>query len=191
MNSNDTLIMQPQETGPLYNYVKQSINYLVQHADYSINDAISRDISESIIYGIVAIVNRNQTTVVRINARSKLIKKALRAIRDMDAKDLCISNLLKYLNVSLRALQLGFDQVLGISPKKYLVIERLNRIRVRLLSKREKETIASIARAHGVVHLGNFSRSYFELFGEYPSQTFRHSPMHSMVLGHKRDDLDQ
>jgi AraC family ethanolamine operon transcriptional activator len=79
-------------------------------------------------------------------------------------------------DVSERTLRNAFQTVLGISPNAYIKARRLSRARLRLrLSSFKTTTVAEIAMSSGFWHLGNFTRDYFEFFGERPSETLKAS----------------
>jgi AraC family ethanolamine operon transcriptional activator len=87
-------------------------------------------------------------------------------------KQITITELCELVHVSRRTLQYSFEDVLGISPLRYLRISRLNAVRRTLLSGiRDDETILRISEQWGFWHAGQFAHDYTQLFGENPSQT--------------------
>ena len=87
-------------------------------------------------------------------------------------KPLTITDLCELVHVSRRTLQYCFEDVLGISPLKYMRISRLNAVR-RVLSEglKAEQTISLIAQQWGFYHPGQFAHDYTSLFGENPSAT--------------------
>jgi len=87
-------------------------------------------------------------------------------------KQITITELCGLTHVSRRTLQYSFEDVLGISPLRYLRISRLNAVRRTLLSGiKGNETILRISEQWGFWHAGQFARDYTQLFGENPSKT--------------------
>ena len=85
-----------------------------------------------------------------------------------------IGRLCVELNTNWRALEAAFRRLLGITPKRYVQLVRLARTRRLLLQPRNAgRTVAEIAVACGISHLGRFSRAYYSAFGEMPSATLR------------------
>ena len=84
-------------------------------------------------------------------------------------KDLCIAA-----GVSERTLRYAFEENLGVSPKAFVNIIRLNRVRrdLRNIDLTEKN-ISDIANRWGYWHMGQFAADYRKLFGELPSETNR------------------
>jgi AraC-like DNA-binding protein len=77
--------------------------------------------------------------------------------------------------VGVRALALGFDKHLGVSPLRYLQQVRLDGARARLHAANPGDTVTRIALDWGFANPGVFAARYRERFGESPSQTLRQS----------------
>lgn len=74
--------------------------------------------------------------------------------------------------MSLRTLQHDFRRDLGTTPLDYLRRIRLDRVRDELIAADAgTTTVADVAHRWGFAHLGRFSASYAERFGEYPKTT--------------------
>ena len=83
-----------------------------------------------------------------------------------------INDICKKFDISSRTLRNYFQDELNISPKQYLTILRLQKVRDILLSKNNKVlNIEQTARKFGFNHMGQFSGSYKEFFNEIPSET--------------------
>ncbi|MDI3291229.1 AraC family transcriptional regulator [Polyangium sp. 15x6] len=77
------------------------------------------------------------------------------------------------IGISSRALQAAFRSHRGCSPMQFLKERRLERARQGLLGAELGATVAEIATAAGMDHLGRFSVEYKKRFGESPSETMR------------------
>lgn len=85
-----------------------------------------------------------------------------------------ISRLCRIAGVSERGLRNAFHSVRGMSPKQYLLTERLHGVRRALTaSDRQPTTVTDAATNYGFFELGRFAASYREAFGEAPSDTLR------------------
>ena len=74
--------------------------------------------------------------------------------------------------VSQRSLRLAFQESIGLSPRKYLHIQRMHKVRHVLLTKEVETTTITEAASHwGFTELGRFAVEYKQLFGESPSKT--------------------
>lgn len=86
------------------------------------------------------------------------------------------SDLAGIANVSLRALQLAFVRLLGVTPNTYLRQIRLDRIHAELGESDPATTqVAAVAKRWGFAHAGRFAAAYTERFGHYPSETLARS----------------
>jgi transcriptional regulator GlxA family with amidase domain len=79
------------------------------------------------------------------------------------------------LRTTLRTLELGFREVYGMSPRAFRHLLRLQKAREDLRRATPYETVGQIAMRNGLLHLGRFSVSYRNAFGESPSETIRTS----------------
>lgn len=81
--------------------------------------------------------------------------------------------------VSQRTLELAFKQALGMTPGKYLVLNRLNGAHHQLADAcKGEQTITEVALSWGFTHVGRFSGAYRQLFGELPSYTLANPAAH-------------
>lgn len=114
-----------------------------------------------------------------VHASSRRILPALHRVRQ--AEDLMhaqsddpvsIMEIAQALGVSLRSLQLAFNEVYGgLSPRDYLTRIRLDKARKRLLSANGDGQVTTIALESGFFHLSRFAQAYARTFGERPSET--------------------
>ena len=80
----------------------------------------------------------------------------------------------KRLGVSPRKLSYCFEDVLGISPARYVKMLRLNAVRRELRSVDSVgTTIYDVAARWGFWHFGHFSADFKRMFAELPSETLR------------------
>ena len=79
--------------------------------------------------------------------------------------------------MSVAVLQREFRKT-GHSPHAFLHGLRLDRARAALVAPTPETTVADVAHACGIAHLGRFSQYYRERFGECPSETVRRSLSH-------------
>ncbi|MNU82913.1 transcriptional regulator EutR [compost metagenome] len=79
-----------------------------------------------------------------------------------------------HVGASHRKLNYCFQDILGMSPARYLRILRLNGVRRQLKSERDPRVgVQDVAALWGFWHLGQFSADYKRQFAELPSQTLR------------------
>ena len=106
--------------------------------------------------------------------RKEIVERAEQLLRERAADPLPISHLSLLVGVSERGLRNAFNAVRGMSPKRFVIHDRLNEVR-RALSdpQASRATVTDIATEHGFFELGRFAGRYKAVFGETPSMTLR------------------
>ena len=85
-----------------------------------------------------------------------------------------VSELAAVTGVSQRVLELGFQETLGMSPQKFLRLDRLNKVHRDLRNARAASSkVTDICNRWGFHELGRTAVEYKRLFGESPSSTLR------------------
>jgi len=105
-------------------------------------------------------------------ARRLALDRAVDLMRTNVAEQISISQIEQECGVSPRTLRYAFDQTFGISPKQFLSILRMNRVRSEL-KRGECPSVAVAAKRCGFWHMGQFARDYQSLFGQKPSEVLR------------------
>lgn len=102
------------------------------------------------------------------------ILPALERIGEGTDHAVTVQDLLDTTGLPERTLRAAFQRFVGVSPRRYLQIERLHRARG-MLSDQERTpgTVTEVASTLGLWDFGRFAGRYRDLFGESPSQTLR------------------
>jgi len=90
--------------------------------------------------------------------------------RDMP---MTIADICNAVGAAERTLHLGFREIFGTTPKKFLKVLRLNSARRDLLHPATGTTVTEVALRWGFFHFARFAGDYLELFAESPSDTLR------------------
>jgi AraC-like DNA-binding protein len=104
--------------------------------------------------------------------RRTKIHEVLDLIDSDPSADLTTLELATRAGMSARALQAGFQDVVGITPTAYVRGVRLDRIHYELLSG-TGGSVTDIAMRWAFYHPGRFAQQYRERFGILPSETVR------------------
>lgn len=111
-----------------------------------------------------------------VSSPKRLVSRAQEYMDSRASAPIHISELASVLRVSRRSLHRAFDEVLGISPIRYLRHRRLCEARILLKERADlNTTVADVAFKHGFSDLGRFSSYYRSLFGEHPSESLKSS----------------
>lgn len=84
---------------------------------------------------------------------------------------LTVLDLVRVAGCSRRSLENGFQQFIGCSPARYILLQKLELAHQRL--QRGQGTVSEVAFHCGFNHLSHFTRLYKNHYGETPSQTMR------------------
>jgi AraC-like DNA-binding protein len=106
-------------------------------------------------------------------SRPRHVKRAIDSMEADPGRPLTVHDLARTAGVSVRALQEGFHQHIGMSPMTYLRRLRLARAHDDLRRPDGARTVTEIAHRWGFVHLGRFADAYRAQYGHPPSQTLR------------------
>ena len=113
----------------------------------------------------------------------RTIGAAIEIIEEEAHLPMTVSSLAARTHVSVRSLQLGFHDYLGVSPMTYLREVRLRRAHETLLeSDPSSATVAAIAYHWGFTNLGRFAAAHAGRYGEPPSET-----LHRKAFRTRRD----
>lgn len=112
------------------------------------------------------------TPEMRFADRIKLARKAIAFMNDMPDEPISMHMLCKVAGGSQRSLEMGFADLLGVTPKRYLTLLRLHRARDLLLSEKATSVTAA-ATANEFYHFGRFAELYRHIYGETPVETLR------------------
>lgn len=139
---------------------------------------ITRDHAEfwkrAILEAATAAIANSNSSDVFVASPVRLVRKAQEFVERSGHTLVHISELTTALRVPRRSLQRAFDEVLGISPIRYLRHRRICEARILLRERTNPDlTVADIAFRQGFSDLGRFSGYYRALFGENPSETVR------------------
>lgn len=107
------------------------------------------------------------------------LRRAMTYCEEHAAEPISVADLAAAAGLSVRQLQRGFREYLGIGPLEYLRRVRLDQVHQELLAVAQGRaigTVTEIATRWGFVHLGRFSEYYREIYGRPPSHTLRSVP---------------
>jgi AraC-like DNA-binding protein len=116
------------------------------------------------------------------SARRQVVERVEAFLRGHLAESLPLAQLCNVAGVSERSLRNAFYDVRGMSPKRFVLQERLNEVRRALRdADATRGTVTTIATDYGFFELGRFAGTYKAVFGETPSATLRSDPAREMA----------
>ena len=108
--------------------------------------------------------------------RRDVVTRVTTFLRDNLGEPVTVPELSRMVGVSERTLRAAFHDVIGISPKRYAITQRLQAAHQALRrADPQTTTVTDVAMTFGFFELGRFARRYRHTFGEVPSETLRHA----------------
>jgi AraC-like DNA-binding protein len=103
-----------------------------------------------------------------------VVQRFLELVRADPLGPLLIADIYQQLGISGRTVRAACQEILGASPRRYLVLRRMQMARC-ALQKADPDAarVTDIATEHGFWELGRFSVNYRQLFGESPIATLK------------------
>ncbi len=102
------------------------------------------------------------------------IKLVRDRIEDRLGEPILLSDIAAGTGLSVRTIQRGFIEHLGVTPSEYIRAARLRHAHLELLAGDPSTTlVAEVAMRWGFGHLGRFAAHYKRMFGVSPSETLR------------------
>jgi len=98
---------------------------------------------------------------------------AERLIRARADQPLSIAALASEIGISVRALQSAFRENRGTTPQAFILFQRLDLLRNRLIDPSFNGTVTNAMLDCGINHVGRYARYYKLHFGENPRETLR------------------
>jgi AraC-like DNA-binding protein len=118
---------------------------------------------------------RDQLIRVPSGPGRRTVRQALDHIERHLSEPLTMTGIAAQAGVSIRSIQQGFRDELGVTPMAYVRDRRLERVHEELTDAVEGDgvTVTEIAQRWGFNHLGSFAVLYRRRWGESPSQTLQ------------------
>ena len=118
---------------------------------------------------------RNSVQPVLAAARRATVERAEAYVHAHPGDDVTLSTLCRVVGLSERGLRNAFYGVRGMSPKRCILVDRLQAVHDRLSDSQSRPaSVTCVATAYGFSELGRFSAIYKKQFGEAPSDAARH-----------------
>jgi transcriptional regulator GlxA family with amidase domain len=102
-----------------------------------------------------------------------IVRRAEEYMRAHSNEAISIIDLLRICGCSRRVLFSAFRNARCYTPMEFLIEQRLQRAREKLIKPHPEAYISSIALDCGFTHFGRFSQVYRSRFGEHPSYTLQ------------------
>jgi AraC-like DNA-binding protein len=155
----------------------QLLHTEVFHAGSLVQKGIGFGPLEEFCMSSLLMVQRNSHREQLIRGSGEPGRRAVRQSLDYIERNLSepvtMGSIAEHVGVSVRSIQQGFKDELGVTPMAHLRERRLERVREELTDAAAGDgvTVTEVAERWGFNHLGSFSVLYRKRWGESPSQT--------------------
>lgn len=143
---------------------------LIEHPE------IARALEQEMLHAIInclAASERNDNSRARHHHAAVMVRLEETLSKRLDQR-LNMPALCAEIGVAERTVRLCCAEFLGVSPTRYLLLQRLNKARSALRrANPSTATVAEVARNHQFLELGRFAVTYRTTFGESPSATLQ------------------
>jgi AraC-like DNA-binding protein len=143
------------------------------------NANTARGLEQALIQAMVACLSTTDAAAdSSAHRRHETIMRRFRtAIAGRPDEAVYIADLCSMVGAPERTLRLCCYESLGMGPKRYLLLRRMNLARQALrMANAATTTVTEIAARYGFWNFGRFSVEFKALYGEMPSATLRNSP---------------
>jgi AraC-like DNA-binding protein len=140
---------------------------------------VARALEQEMLYAIVNCLTANETSD---NPKTRwhhaaVMRRFEEALGKRIDQKINMPALCAEIGVPARTLRMCCAEFLGVSPTRYVLLRRLNRVRWALRrADPSTASVAEIARSYQFLELGRFAVTYRTIFGELPSTTLQRGP---------------
>ena len=140
---------------------------------------VARAIEEALLEAMILCLTEGHSDDVRNvhRHRARVMRRLEEVLTSTPDRPLYMPQLCTTVGASYTMLRDCCQDYLGMSPKRYLWLRRMQLVRRALrIADAEKTTVTEIATDYGFWELGRFAVAYRSLFGEAPSAALRRRP---------------
>jgi AraC-like DNA-binding protein len=154
--------------------------HLAEHAPEIIaNPHAARGLEQALVGAMFECLGGGQEreSTIAQGQHAIVMRRFRRVLEENPEEALFIPEICKAIGVAGRTLRLCCQEHLGMSPKRYLLLRRMNLVRRALhRGTADLTNVTDVATRYGFWQLGRFAVEYRALFGESPSVTLQRQP---------------
>jgi AraC family ethanolamine operon transcriptional activator len=176
INNNEAFMCRPEMMAGFRHWL-HTVKLELTALDSSVRDQhYLHHIEQEMIDRILMILTENHVvTKDQSRKRDIALSIAENFIFEPGREGVTITELCDAANISERTLEYAFRERYGMTPKKFSLVYRLNRVRRQLRNTEPGAALVSeIARQYGFWHMSQFATDYRRQFGELPSATLKY-----------------
>jgi AraC family ethanolamine operon transcriptional activator len=140
-------------------------------AQPNVIESIEESILQAVDLAMAAASPASEGKSLSLSHYLALVRKFDEFVAVNTSKTLYSADVARQLGVSVRTLHNAVVAIRGMSMHRYMRLRRLWSVRQQLLRRASLQSIKAVALVNGFWHMGEFTASYRDLFGETPQQT--------------------
>jgi methylphosphotriester-DNA--protein-cysteine methyltransferase len=143
------------------------------------NAEAARGLEHELVQALVDCLRpaKNEEDTVAKRQHALIMRRFHAAVAASGDRPVYVSDLCSAVRVSDRTLRICCQEHLGMGPKRYLWLRRMQQVRHALaIADHTSAMVTEIATAHGFWELGRFAGAYRSLYGESPSTALARAP---------------
>lgn len=160
-----------------WQFLRALVAALESPGGLAFNPLLSASLSSTIMSGLLLASEhkyRDELEAPPKRVRSEVIQRAVTIMEERAYEPLSIPGIAAEVGCSVRALQLGFNRYMDVSPSRYLSRVRMDRAHRELVTGTPESTsVGEVASRWGFHQAGRFAADYRALYGTTPSKTLR------------------
>jgi AraC family ethanolamine operon transcriptional activator len=134
-------------------------------------ESIEESLLQAVDLAMAAASPASEAKRLSLSHYLSLVRKFDEFVAANAGKTLYSADVARQLGVSVRTLHNAVVAIRGMSMHRYMRLRRLWNVRQQLLRGASLQSIKAVALVNGFWHMGEFTASYRDLFGETPQQT--------------------
>ncbi|MCX2900492.1 AraC family transcriptional regulator [Pseudomonas mandelii] len=126
-----------------------------------------------VVFRLLLPVDPPHATARHNRDHQEIIRRALELLEVLEVQTVYTEDICQATCASERTVRNVFNQYLGMSPHRYLMIRRLHAIRAAIRHAGPQDTVTSICARFGVWDFGRLASLYRQYFGTLPAQSLK------------------
>lgn len=140
--------------------------------DRCAQEAARREVMD-VVFRILMPVDPVPATPRHSRSHKEILSRALELLEVLDTQNVHVEDICQATCASERTVRNVFNEYLGMSPHRYLMIRRMHAIRKAIRHAGPAQTVTSICTRFGVWDVGRFASLYRQYFGALPAQSLK------------------
>jgi AraC family ethanolamine operon transcriptional activator len=169
-----------------YEHIRQALMFSSSRAVETLNEDAAQALLTDHLHAAYSASHEDRAQCSRGRRTHYLIlQRTEHFMRANLRRDIYINEMCNAAGVSERALRYAFEDMLGISPNRYLSLLRLcTACRSLSLADASRRSVKSVALSCGLWDLSRFADNYRRVFGELPRDTLMRAPPREFDASH-------